>query len=194
MALEISPTQKSTLSVKPVNRKGKPLELDGEPTWSTDNTDVLALDPASDGLSCEVTAVGPAGSGFVTFRAAEQVEDGDPAPLIGTLEVVVTAGNAAKVAIDATKPIEVDAEPPEPADEEETPVQPSTATSGEFVSLAGNVLTLSHGGGTNPATSHEVDPAAAVSLNGNPATRDDLRSGDKIQLSGKPATAVAATR
>src|SRR5262245_57615843 len=67
MALVLTATQRSTLSVRFTDSKGNPAAVEGAPEWSCDNTDVLALAPAADGMSCECLAVGPLGFGLVTM-------------------------------------------------------------------------------------------------------------------------------
>jgi hypothetical protein len=47
------------------DRKGNPATLDGAPVWSTDNSDIVTLQPADDGLSCKVSAVGAFGDATI---------------------------------------------------------------------------------------------------------------------------------
>src|SRR5262245_12375828 len=103
MALGLTATQKSLLSVRFTDSKGNPANVEGPPAWSCDNTDVLALAPSADGLSCECAAVGPIGTGLVTMTADADLGAG-VTPLVGTLEVNVTAGQATVVEI-ATGPV-----------------------------------------------------------------------------------------
>ena len=105
MAFSLTDSQQTTLSVKFVDKKGNPANVDGVPEWSTDNTDVLALTPAADGLSCVAASVGPLGVAKVTLKADADLGAGTE-PIFGTLEIDVTAGNAATVTIDAAAPTE----------------------------------------------------------------------------------------
>lgn len=63
---------------------------------------------------------------------------------------------------------------------------------GIFVSVSGQVVTLSHDKGAT--TNHDVDAGATVALNNKAAKLSDLKAGDEITLSGNPAVTVDATR
>lgn len=93
-------TQQLPVSVKLVDRKGQPAKADGVPEWLTDNSDILALEPSADGLSCVVKAVGIVGTANVTVNA-----DGKSGPdvfaIVGTLEVEVTQADAVSVELTA---------------------------------------------------------------------------------------------
>lgn len=106
-SFEMSASQQTILSVKFVDKKGNPAKVDGVPEWSTDNTDVLALTPDANGLgmACLVQAVGPLGTGMVTLKADADLGSG-VVELIGTLEIVVGAGTATNVTIEASTPEE----------------------------------------------------------------------------------------
>lgn len=110
MAFQMTSSQQTTVTAKFVDKKGNPAKVDGAPTWSTDNTDVLALKPSDDGLSCVVAAVDPLGVAGVTMRADADLGAG-VVELIGTLEVEITAGQATTVKLEAAPPTEQ----PEPA-------------------------------------------------------------------------------
>ncbi len=105
MAFTMTDSQQTTMSVKFVDKKGQPAKVDGAPEWSTDNTDVLALTPAADGLSCLVAAAGPLGDGTITLKADADLGAG-VVPLIGTVDVSVTGGQATVVTIDPGTPSE----------------------------------------------------------------------------------------
>lgn len=98
MALELNTIQKTTLSIQPVNAKGQPAPVDGVPTWLTDNTDVLALTPSADGLSCEVVSVGIAGTATVQVTADADLGSGTTS-LVGTLDVNVALAPATSIVI-----------------------------------------------------------------------------------------------
>ena len=105
MAFELTDNQQTTVSVKFVTKRGNPAPVDGIPVWSTDNSDVLAIEPAVDGMSCVVKAVGPLGMGNITLKADADMGSG-VVDVFGALEVRVSAGNAAVVALDAAPPTE----------------------------------------------------------------------------------------
>jgi hypothetical protein len=105
MALTLTATQFSKLSIAPKDRKGNPAKLDGVPEWATDNSEILTITPSADGLSCDVTAVGMIGTANVQVTGDADVGSG-VTPIIGTLEVEVIAGNAITVDIDPGTPTE----------------------------------------------------------------------------------------
>lgn len=105
MATEITVTQQLPVTVEFRDKKGNPAKVDGAPVWATDNTDVLALTPAADGLSCNVVAVGVIGIGTVQVTADADLGAG-VVPVIGTLEISVTAGAAAVVTLTPGTPTE----------------------------------------------------------------------------------------
>ena len=98
MAFEMTNTQQVELKIEPKNRLGKPAQLDGAPAWATDNSDVIALTPAADGLSCVVAAAGVVGTATVQVTADADLSDG-VRPIIGTIEVNITAGEAQTIEI-----------------------------------------------------------------------------------------------
>lgn len=105
MAFQMSNSQFTTLHVKFVDKKGQPAPVDGPPQWSTDNSDVLALALATDGMSCTISSIGPIGAATVTLQADADLGAG-VTPIIGTLDVTITGGTAVSVTIDADPPTE----------------------------------------------------------------------------------------
>src|SRR5262245_38589692 len=105
LMLTLTSNQKALLSVTFLDSKGNPAPVDSTPVWMTDNTDLLALTPAADGLSCTVAAVGPLGSATAQVNADADLGAG-VVNIFGTLLVEVTAGQAATVAIAAGTPEE----------------------------------------------------------------------------------------
>ncbi len=98
-------TQKCTLTVQFLDKKGNVAAVDGTPAWTTDNADVVALVVAADGASVEVSAVGPVGSAAVTVTADADLGDG-VVPVIGSEGFSVVAGDATVVAIGVGQPTE----------------------------------------------------------------------------------------
>jgi hypothetical protein len=105
MAFEMTVTQQVEVSVAFTDKKGNPAKVDGTPEWLSDNTDVLALTPAGDGMSCVVAAVGAIGTAIVTLTADADMGSGVK-PVIGTLEVSITAGEASNVVLTPGTPEE----------------------------------------------------------------------------------------
>ena len=105
MAFSMTATQQVDLTIAPKDKKGKPAALDGVPVWATDNTDVLALTPSADGLTCTIVAVGMVGTANVQVTGDADLGSG-VAPLIGTLAVTVTPGQAVTIDITPGTPSE----------------------------------------------------------------------------------------
>jgi hypothetical protein len=91
-------TQRKRVHFKVKNRRGGPAKFDGTPEWFSDNSDVLRLEPAADGMSCYVYAVGPLTDSpvNVTMRADADLGAG-VRPLLGTISFEITAGEAALI-------------------------------------------------------------------------------------------------
>ncbi len=98
-------TQKCTLTVQFLDKKGNVASVDGTPEWITDHSDVVALVVAADGLSVEVSAVGPVGSAAVSVTADADLGDGVVA-VVGSEGFSVVAGDATVVAIGVSQPTE----------------------------------------------------------------------------------------
>lgn len=100
----IKDTQKFTASIRPVDAKGNPAQVQsGSIQWS--GPDFLTVTPASDGLSAEVSANGPLGSGQVAVSADADLGDG-VVTITGVLQVEVQAGQAVSLAVDSSQPTE----------------------------------------------------------------------------------------
>lgn len=80
-----------------VDKKGNTVVLSSPLNWSTDNTDVLALTPSADGLSCLISAIGPIGVATVTAKATS-----DSGDITGTVQISVipSAPTAVKIVLD----------------------------------------------------------------------------------------------
>lgn len=98
MATQLTVTQQVPVGVEFKDAKGNPAKVDGVPAWATDNSDVLALEPAADGLSCNVKAAGVIGTAKVQVSADADLGAGVEL-VIGTLEIEVVAGKAATVVL-----------------------------------------------------------------------------------------------
>lgn len=101
------------------DRRGNPAAVDGVPEWMTDNSEVLNLVPVADGRSCLIKAVGPLGTARVTLTADADTGAGTT-PVVGTLEVTVTAGSATVITL----------QPGEPEEQPEPPPSTDTGTTG----------------------------------------------------------------
>lgn len=105
VAFTLTDSQEVVYTVDFKTKKGNPAKVDGVPEWSTDNTELLALTPAADGLSCKVSAVGPLGKATVTMKADADLGAG-VVDIFGTAEVEVGPGTATNVTLTAGAPSE----------------------------------------------------------------------------------------
>jgi len=103
MLTELPVTKQVTLRVVFKDKKGNPSRVDGVPAWSTDNTDVLALEPAADGLSCVVKPVGPLTETATTITLSADADMGAGLrPISGTFLIEkLTAGDAEIIELTA---------------------------------------------------------------------------------------------
>lgn len=104
--------QQFTASVAFQDALGNPATAVGVPAWTNNNTNILSMVPAADGLSAVVSAIGPVGSGQISVQA----DPGDSKPpIIGTLDVQVVAGDATVVTINTGPATDNPAPAPAPA-------------------------------------------------------------------------------
>ena len=93
----ISDSEQSTFTIQAVDRRGNPTQLlPGSVTWLVDNVALLALMPASDGMSCLVAAVGPLGTATVSVKVTDAANTTLAA---GQIDVIVHGGAAARIDI-----------------------------------------------------------------------------------------------
>jgi hypothetical protein len=104
--MDIQTLQFSDVSVTITDRRGNPAPVDGVPVWATDNSDLVTLEPAADGLSCKVTTGTMAGTATVQMTADADLGSGS-VPLIGTLELVITTPPATVVTLTPSAPADV---------------------------------------------------------------------------------------
>lgn len=114
MGFRLTDSQRVTLTPRFADKHGHPAEVDGIPEWFTDNSDVVALQPAADGKSCVVSALGALGSATITMKADARLGEG-VVDLFGTLVIDVTGGEATQVTLEAGTPEEIPDEPPPPS-------------------------------------------------------------------------------
>lgn len=98
--------QKTTLRISPRDSHGNVSDLDSVPAWTTSDETVLAVTPAADGLSADVTVTGTIGTAQVNVSA--DVRKGDEVVTkSGMLDVQVVAGETATIDIsaDAVQPV-----------------------------------------------------------------------------------------
>jgi hypothetical protein len=117
LTMNLTDSQRAQLSIRPVDRKGKPAPLDGVPVWATSDETVAtvtvgAIDTDGNvvadetGLRAVLEGVAP-GTCRITVTGDANMSPDTTAPITGVLEVTVTAGQAINVAIDASSPVEL---------------------------------------------------------------------------------------
>ena len=104
--LILTSTQKCPVSVVAKDKRGQPAKVEG-PSWEVNDPAVMTFeqDPA-DPLKGTLVAQG-AGTGLLTFKADADLTDGT-VEIVGTLDVVVGAGQATVIEITAGTPVEQD--------------------------------------------------------------------------------------
>ena len=106
MAIILTDTQKVAASIQPVDAKGNPALVDGIPTWSVSDPELLLLVVASDGMSATIFTVGKLGNGQVVVESDADLGEGF-IPLQGILDVTVVAGQAVALNIVTGLPEEI---------------------------------------------------------------------------------------
>ncbi len=100
-----------TLEATFLDSKDKPAKVDGTPTWSTDNSDVVTLEPSADGTSCKVSSGDMPGTANIQVSA-----DSDLGPdvklIIGTDAVSVHNRPAVTVKLKGSEPVDIPDAPP----------------------------------------------------------------------------------
>lgn len=95
-------TEKVTAVLAVTDAKNFPVPqptFDSAPVWAIDDPTVASLSPSADGLSCDVIAIKP-GSPNLSVAATAAGQN-----FAGTIPVLVTAGDAANIAITLGAPV-----------------------------------------------------------------------------------------
>jgi hypothetical protein len=100
--MDLRDDQQAVLSIQPVDKKGKPAQLDGIPTWAGSDDTVITVTPSDDGLNATVVGVAP-GTARVVVTGDADLGAGIN-PITGILDFNVTAGAAATINITAGAP------------------------------------------------------------------------------------------
>lgn len=103
--LVLTDSQKATCTLKPLNSKGNPAPVDGVPQWSSSNAAVVTVNPAADGLTAEVIAVG-LGEAQVNCVADADMDVDEIREITALLDVQVKASEAVSLGIEAGTPVE----------------------------------------------------------------------------------------
>ena len=97
----LTDSQKAVLSITVLDAKKNPAQLDGVPAWATSYETIATIDTSADptGMSAVLFGVRP-GSCTVTVTGDADLGEG-VVPIVGTLDVSVTPGQAVIIAINA---------------------------------------------------------------------------------------------
>jgi hypothetical protein len=104
-SMVITATQKFTASIDPRDAKGNPTVLDGAPTWASSAPEVITVTPAEDGMSAEIVAAGPVGTGQISVTADARLGE-EVVPVAAVLDVEVKPGEAVTLVVNTTAPVE----------------------------------------------------------------------------------------
>ena len=100
--LALLDNQHCPLTIQAVDAAGNPATLPaGAVTWTSSNPAVATVTPAADGMSADISAVGPLGAAQIALSVAVDATT----TLTGTLDVAVTAGAAATIQIVPGTPV-----------------------------------------------------------------------------------------
>lgn len=100
----LTDSQNAVLTIAPVDKKGAPATLDGVPVWASSDETIATVEADASGLTATLTAVRP-GSCSVTVTGDADLGEGTT-PIVGTLGVSVTPGEAVQIDITAGTPTE----------------------------------------------------------------------------------------
>ncbi len=104
MALILTNSQELDLAVQPLDKRGKPAQVDGTPVWSSSDMAKATVAPAADGLSCVAKALDN-GTVQISVSADADLGDGIRA-LTCTLDLEIVSGEAVRLGIIAGTPRE----------------------------------------------------------------------------------------
>jgi len=102
--LILTNSQQVDLAIKPLDKRGKPAQVDGVPVWACSDPLLATVEPSEDGLSCVVKALDN-GSAQISVSADADLGEGVRA-LTGTLDLEIVSGEAASLSIIAGTPQE----------------------------------------------------------------------------------------
>lgn len=99
--MQMTDIQQCVANVQATTAEGNPAQLDDVPVWESDDTNVVLVEPAPDGMSCVIKSPspGPLGSAVVTVSAKINGQD-----VFATLAVDIVASAATKLEINTQPP------------------------------------------------------------------------------------------
>ncbi len=90
--LNLTTTQKCTVSIQPIDSKGHPAPLDGKPAWTTSVNGIVSLFPSDDGLKCDIVTLA-VGSCQISVAADADLSSGVK-QITGVLDITVAPAQA----------------------------------------------------------------------------------------------------
>ena len=103
MQVTLTDVQGVAAAISVVTAKGNPAAIDGQPVWASSDEAGVTVTPAPDGMSAQISAVGPLGTYQVTVEVDADLGAGVK-PLIGILDVIVVASEAVSVSFGLGTP------------------------------------------------------------------------------------------
>lgn len=102
MKIILTTDQKVTITLNPKTPGGHPATLDGTPSWSASDANVIAVQPSEDGKSCSVLATG---TGLATMGASADADLGEGVDTItGEIEFEVVPAEASDLGFEVGQP------------------------------------------------------------------------------------------
>lgn len=100
--MELRDDQQVALTIKILDKKGNPAQVDGAPVWAGSDDTVILVKANADGMGANVVGVAP-GTARAVVTADADLGAGTT-PLTGTLDFTVTGGGAVSIAITPGTP------------------------------------------------------------------------------------------
>lgn len=101
----LTDTQEVDLAIRPLDRKGKPAQVDGVPVWTSSDETICKVTPAADGLSCVAAATVNLGSVQISVSADADLGAGVET-ISGILDIDIVAGKAVSLGVITGTPRE----------------------------------------------------------------------------------------
>lgn len=104
-SMTMTNSQKVHVTIQPVDRQNNPATVDGVPVWASSDETIITVTPIASGMEADVVAVGPLGTAKVSVSADADLGAG-VTTIFGSLEVIITQGQAVGINITTGTPTE----------------------------------------------------------------------------------------
>ena len=112
-SVQMTVIQQVVATITPRDHNGNPATVVGVPTWAVDNSALITLKAASDGMSCTCVAVGAVGTATVTASAVNTA--GTTLTDTGTITIIAAVLAAESLNLKFETPSDqVPSQPPPP--------------------------------------------------------------------------------